>query len=278
MPIGLNWDASLYRGSASHYLRGRPPYAPALTEVLASVVPFDRHARVLDVGCGPGVIGVPLAYLVAEIVGVDPDPDMLAEASRYASATGATNCTWLEMRAEEIPPDIGPFRAVIFGQSFHWMDRALVAERVRDMIEPGGALVHIADWKAPRTDLLDLPYPTPPYEAIRGLVQGYLGPVQRAGQGVLAFGSQGDEDTVLTEAGYRLEQRIAVPANDPFIRHEDEVVSWVYSLSSSAPHLFSDDLPRFEHDLRALLREASPTGLFADQPVDTDVRLWRVVD
>jgi hypothetical protein len=43
------------------------------------------------------------------------------------------------------------------------------------------------------------------------------------------------------------------------------------SLSSSAPHLFGDQVGDFESEVRALLASRSPEGLFWDWPGDTEV-------
>jgi hypothetical protein len=155
------------------------------------------------------------------------------------------------------------------------MDRERVASTVYDMLEPDGAVVHISDLKEPRSNLLALPYPTPPYDAITQLVRRYLGPVPRAGQGVLRYGSASGEAAIFTAAGFRGPERLVIPAFEPFIRSTDDVIAWVYSLSGSAPHLFGERLPEFEDELRALLATASPEGRFADQPLDTEVFIWR---
>jgi hypothetical protein len=58
-------------------------------------------------------------------------------------------------------------------------------------------------------------------------------------------------------------------------RGEDDIVAWVYSLSGSAPHLFGEQRDTFERELRAILRQATPTGWFSEQPPDTEVFVWR---
>ncbi|MFF8476396.1 class I SAM-dependent methyltransferase [Streptomyces sp. NPDC015414] len=72
---GWTWDETLFAGTAVHYERGRLPYAPALVPRLAEVLAPDGTGRLLDVGCGPGTLALPLSHLFAEVVGVDPDPD-----------------------------------------------------------------------------------------------------------------------------------------------------------------------------------------------------------
>ena len=69
-------------GSAAYYERGRLPYAPAFAEVLATSLGLDGQDRLLDVGCGPGIVTLPMARYFREAAGVDPDPDMLAQAAR----------------------------------------------------------------------------------------------------------------------------------------------------------------------------------------------------
>ena len=252
------------------------PYAPGLAEALVRRLAPCRPHRLLDVGCGPGVLTLELAPLFDEAVGLDPDSGMLAEAARRASALGVRNVQWVQARGEDLPAGLGRFDLVTFGQSFHWMDRARVAAAVRDMLTPDGALVLVADVKTPKPVPAPLPAPPlPPYESIRALVRRWLGPVQRAGQGLLPFGSPGDEEAVLAAAGFAGPERLELPADAPRVRSEDDVVAWVWSLSGSAPHLFGARRGAFEAELRAALRDASPTGIFVEALPDTDVRLWR---
>ncbi|MET9554041.1 class I SAM-dependent methyltransferase [Streptomyces sp. NPDC006645] len=275
MPDGWQWDSTLFRGSAAHYERGRLPYAPGLARTLAAVLGLDGRGRLLDVGCGPGTVTLAVAPYVAEVIGVDPDEDMLARAARRAERRGVDNARWVAARAEELPAGLGEFRAVVFAQSFHWTDRDKVAATVREMLVPGGAFVHVADLKDPPAATAPLPRPAPPYERIGELVRRYLGPVRRAGRGTLAGGTPGREDLVLARAGFVDFERHVVPAGGVADRPADEVVAWVFSRSDSAPHLFGDRLADFERDLRALLREAAPDGRFAEQPPPTEIMIWR---
>lgn len=276
MPDGWRWDESLYLGSAPYYVRGRVPYAPGLAERLADVLSLDGRGRLLDVGCGPGVLTLLLAPLFEEAVGVDPDPGMLAEAESRASAAGIGNARWAPVRGEDLPAGLGGFRVVTFGQSFHWMERDRVAAIVLGMLESGGAFVQVSDVKEVRAapgGHVSAPYP--PYEAIGELVRRYLGPVRRAGRGVLPHGTPGDEAVVLSRAGFDGPERLRVPAGKAIVRTADDLVAWAFSRSDSAPHLFEDRVGEFETELRQLLGRASPSGLFAEQPPDTEVFVWR---
>ena len=115
----VTYDSSLYQGAASHYW-ARPPYAAGLTDALSETLVLDGTGRLLDAGCGPGVLALLLADRFEEVIGLDPDPGMLAEAARNARERGITNARWVQARAEDVGSlGLGPFRLVTFGQSFH---------------------------------------------------------------------------------------------------------------------------------------------------------------
>jgi len=280
MPIGWEWDETLFLGSAPYYERGRLHYAPGLADAFRTALNLDGTGRLIDVGCGPGIITLTLAPLFSVAIGVDPDAGMVAEGARRAAAEGIANITWIQALAEDLPAhlsDAPPFQVATFAQSFHWMDRPRVATMMRGMLVPGGAFVQVSDVKEPIVlSGRILPYPAPPYPAVEELVRAYLGPVRRAGQGFFVHqGTPGDELAVLHDAGYDPSQRLRVPAGPPLVRTVDDIVAWTFSLSGSAPHLFAERLPAFEADLRRMLEDAADAGRFSEQPPDTDVIIWR---
>jgi len=71
------WDETLFTGAAPYYAQGRLPYAEGLANALRASLALDGRGRLLDVGCGPGVVTVQLAHLFDEVVGLDPDPDIV---------------------------------------------------------------------------------------------------------------------------------------------------------------------------------------------------------
>ncbi|WP_405620434.1 class I SAM-dependent methyltransferase [Streptomyces sp. NBC_00076] len=275
MPDGWEWDSTLFQGSAAHYERGRLPYAPGFAETLATALGLDGRGRLLDVGCGPGIVTLPLARFFAEVIGLDPDEDMLAEAERQAARRQVTNARWVAGRAEDLPAGLGEFRVVAFAQSFHWTDRDRVAATALEMLEPDGAFVHVSDLTDPPAEPTPLPRPAPPYARISDLVRRYLGPVRRAGQGTLVNGTPNREDLVPARAGFVHFERHVVPAGEVAERTADDIVAWAFSRSDSAPHLFGAGLPDFERDLREALRQASPDDLFAEHPLSTEIMTWR---
>src|SRR6185312_8536315 len=75
---------------------------------------------------GAGLLTLPLAPHVAEAAGLDPGPEMLAEAGKSARTAGITNVTWVQGNSADLPGDVGRFLLVTMGRSFHWIDREQV--------------------------------------------------------------------------------------------------------------------------------------------------------
>jgi SAM-dependent methyltransferase len=275
MPEGWEWDETLYLGSACYYQRGRLPYASALPNVLSEILGLDGRGRLIDVGCGPGILALSLAHLFRELVGVDADAAMVAEAERRASEAAVRHkIRWIRARAEDLPAGLGTFTTATFGQSFHWMDRDRVAGIMYELLQPGGAFVQISDLKGESLSVEDLPHPPPPYGVIRNLIRQYLGPARRAGQGVLSDGLPDDEAAVLARARFIGPMRQVVPGGPVLERTSDQLLAWVFSLSDSAPHLFGPHRNDFEADLARLLSSASPTGRFAERQPSTEIFVW----
>jgi ubiquinone/menaquinone biosynthesis C-methylase UbiE len=267
------YNPTIYRGTAAYYTRGRPPYSRTLAATLAAELGLDGSAGMLDVGCGPGVLAIELAEHFSQVVGLDPDAEMLAEAARRAAEAGITNIRWVQARAEEIATlGLGTFKLVTFGQSFHWTDRDQVANAVYDILEPGGALALISHAHAGRPRPAGPGHPPIPHEAIRTIIEHYLGSRPREGQGLAATPIDRYEE-VLTRTHFGAQRRLFAPGRPDIVRNIDEVLANYFSMSYAAPHLFGEQRADFEADIRAELAQHSPSGLFWDWPGDTEILL-----
>jgi SAM-dependent methyltransferase len=271
----VSYDPTIYQGAAAHYRPGRPAYSPQLEAVLAEELDLDGSGRLLDGGCGPGILTVRLAGLFEEAVGLDPDPAMLAEGRRVAHERGIANIRWVQALAENLPAAApGPYRLVTFGQSFHWTDESRVAETVYDMLDPGGALALIVHTVAGRPAPPSPGLPPIPHSEIEALVEKYLGSAKRAGRGSAPVRTHRFAD-VLVRTRFGAPRAIFAPGIPDLLRDSESVLSGYFSLSSSAPHLFGDRVEDFAREVRELLASRSPEGVFWDWPGDTEVVVAR---
>jgi SAM-dependent methyltransferase len=269
----MPYDPMIYRGSAAYYTRGRPPYSRSLAATLAAEVGLDGSGRLLDVGYGPGTLTIALADCFAEVIGLDPDEDMLAVAADQAVATGKANIRWVHALAEDLPTlDLGTFRLVTFGQSFHWTERERVAEVVFEVLEPGGALALIVHAHASRPQPTGPGYPPIPHDVIRALIDRYLGPRRRAGQGYVSRHTDRYEDA-LARTRFGRPRSIFCEGRTDIVQDIEGVLAYYWSTSFAAPHLFGERLQAFEAEVRVELATRSPSGLFWDWPGDTEILL-----
>jgi SAM-dependent methyltransferase len=152
-----------FRSAAKHYRRGRPPYAQALLDRVASRVGLTRAHAVLDLGCGPGQLALGFAPFAGAVTAVDPEPEMLRIAAAEATQAGfQIRC--IEGSSYDIGPTLGRFRLAAIGRAFHWMDRADTLQRLDGMIERDGAIALFSDafpevpdnaWRAAYNAVLD---------------------------------------------------------------------------------------------------------------------------
>jgi ubiquinone/menaquinone biosynthesis C-methylase UbiE len=272
-PSPSAFDPQAFAGTAEYYAVGRPPYSAQLADTLARELSLDGTGQLLDVGCGPGVLVLPLARLFGQVTALDPEPGMLQAGQRRCQQAGVANVRWVQGVAEDIAAlSLGSCQAVTFGQSFHRVRRLEVAEVIYDLLVPGGSLVlisHHVDDDGPRP--ANPGYPEIPHAAVRQLILDYLGDGTRH---YLATWNEGQparfEDT-LSQTRFGGSRTIYAPGRPDLIRDIDTVVASYFSLSYAAPRWFGNRRAGFESDLRHLLHEYSPDGLFWDWPGDTEL-------
>jgi SAM-dependent methyltransferase len=141
LPKPPMFEPRRFRTAARHYLAGRPPYAARLIEDVALFCGLSTRHRLLDLGCGPGQLAKAFAPKVGSVLGIDPEPEMLALAQQDAPP----NAQWQQGSSLDLGPELGRFQLVTMGRSFHWMDRVETLRRLDGMIEPGGAVVLLRD-------------------------------------------------------------------------------------------------------------------------------------
>lgn len=142
----LPWEPyrkALVRDSEKRYESGRWDYMNDIAEAHRySIIvgcceyftPSER--RVLDVGCGEGILQKRMTY--SDYVGVDVNAAAIAS----AQARGAIRATFVVSDAAEGFQAAGSFDAIVFNESLYYIRNPVeVFARCRQSLSPGGIIV-----------------------------------------------------------------------------------------------------------------------------------------
>jgi ubiquinone/menaquinone biosynthesis C-methylase UbiE len=169
---------------------GRP-----LADDLIRVAALHVGERVLDVGCGTGVV----ARLAAErvrpggaVAGLDINPGMLAVARSITPPD--MGIEWYEASAESMPLPSAAFDVVLCQMSLQFVaDRLRGLREMRRVLASGGRVV------------LNVPGPAaPPFEILANAIGRHIAP-QGAGfvRAVFALNEEAELEGLLKDAGFR---------------------------------------------------------------------------
>jgi SAM-dependent methyltransferase len=259
MPEPLPFEPRRFQSAAAHYLAGRTPYPNQLIERVAQLVDMGPGDRVLDLGCGPGQLGRAFAPRVAEVVGIDPEPEMLRIASEMSSGLG--NISWRQGSSYDLSPATGSFKLVCIGRAFHWMDRVDVLRRLEGIVTADGAIALFSDTQLRVPD--------------NGWRQGYRDVLDRYADGESARRTWRSpewvrHEAILLESSFRTLEQIRV-----IYRHEVDVETLIQralSMSSTSVGRLRGRAEEMVADLRTVLPQ---NGMIREVIASSALLAWR---
>ncbi len=121
------WNANRYAAHA--------PFVPALGQPVLDLLNVQPGERILDLGCGDGVLTEKIVALGAEVIGVDNSQDMVQAARSRGLDARVVNAYHLDFHRE--------FDAVFSNAALHWMkdDPDAVIAGVSRALKPNGRFV-----------------------------------------------------------------------------------------------------------------------------------------
>ena len=125
----------------------RPPYPPSFFREVAERLALGKQHALIDLGTGPGLLALGFAPYVGRIVGVDPEPAMLA-AAMNAAERASQAFTLIAGKTEDLADNIGRFDVVTIGRALHWMEREPTLSRLERLVAPDGVILVCASFSA----------------------------------------------------------------------------------------------------------------------------------
>jgi len=233
-----------FRSTVPHYVTGRPNYAPALIRIVAEQVHLTTRDRLLDLGCGPGWLGVAFARFVGSVIAIDPEPAMI-EAARVVATEAGVPIELVEGSSYDLGPHLGTFKAVAIGRAFHWMDRADTLQRLDTLIEPLGAVVLFTD---ARPDVSENSW----YKRYTELVDSY------ANKEVGFPAARLRHEAVLLASSFN--QLVRIGVIERRVVPIERLVDRALSMSTSSPEQLGPASDRLAQDLLAEMSQFSTDG------------------
>lgn len=127
--------AAGYKTGADTYVRGRPDYPPQVAEWLSETLGLNAGKTVIDLGAGTGKFTGRLVATGAQVIAVEPVPQMLEKLSDAFPDVLAVSGTAMDLPLPDASVDV-----VVCAQAFHWFASTEALTEIARVLKPGGRL------------------------------------------------------------------------------------------------------------------------------------------
>ena len=229
----------------------RPPYPAAFFRNAADELELSRQHALIDLGTGPGLLALGFAPHVGRVVGVDPEPGMLA-AAREAAARAGVDLALIEGKVETLPAEIGAFDIITIGRALHWMDREATLPRFETLLAHGGRILICGSVTSPENPWLT------EYNAAR---RAWSSPQLWAESGT-GNPSRRDPSPFFKDSAFHLAELIKTEASHTVSVRD--LARRVLTFSSSSPEVLGDRVDAMLADVEQRLLPFSQDGIITE--------------
>ena len=118
-------------------------------QMLIEMSKVTKDDHVLDVACGPGLVGCEFAKVAKHVTGIDLTEKMIEQAKERQKELGLNNLSWDVGTASPLPYASDSFSVVVTRYSFHhFLDPKTVLDEMIRVCKPDGVVL-IADVALP---------------------------------------------------------------------------------------------------------------------------------
>lgn len=250
-------ENDFFKSTAKYYAKYRDEYQLGLIQIIVDAFKLDGSEGLLDLGCGTGRISMLFHEYFSEIIGVDISDEMIKAAKVEAKRQQIKHIEWINMSAEKINNDLGKFKLITCGESFHWMNREKVLDICYDILVPNGGFVILGaggaiakgegSWQ----------------QAVREVIEKWVGR-KRKNSKWMQEKYKGHEE-IMKESRFSLIKQGEIKYKK--IYSLEEIVGFLYTTSYCNKALLGDRLLLFEEDLKNTLLRINSDGKFEEERV-----------
>jgi SAM-dependent methyltransferase len=246
-----------FEATVPFYARYREPYPASFFREVAHREGLQGSERLIDIGCGPGLLAIGFAPYVRSCVGVDVETEMLA-AARVEAARAAVHIDLIQARMEDLPEDIGQFQVVTIGRALHWFDREKALAVLERIVAKDGWIMTcgtrvqsaaVQDWTGPFHDVRRA-WSSNPEEKCYHI----------------------DQEEWFRGSRFHKVEDVRVTATHQVT--VEDLIGRALSLSTNSPEALGDRRPAFEDAMREALEPLSAGGVF-DEQVTSGATIFR---
>ncbi|WLR42094.1 class I SAM-dependent methyltransferase [Bacillus carboniphilus] len=191
-----------------------------------------------------------------KIVGIDIEPEMIAEAKRLHQQIRIGSIDWFNGTPEQYKEQFDePFHLVTIAKAFHWMDRPKVLDDLYEMIEENGG-VTIIDNYDPQKKQEDWQL------QLNEVIEMWYGKERRAGNSTYSHPTTSHEE-IVAESKFHLENYTLPPYEITWT--VESIIGNLYSTSYGSKRFLGSHVKAFEDEVTDALLSINGEGLFKEQ-------------
>lgn len=140
-------NSAIWSGRANAYATYRPQPPTIILDMFTQLIQQERPRLVVDLGSGTGLSTILWAGRADQVIGIEPNADMLRQAEEQRSERNLTNVRYQAGRSTQTGLEHGSADIVTCSQSLHWMEPNETFAEVARILRPGGLFAaYDYDW------------------------------------------------------------------------------------------------------------------------------------
>lgn len=136
-----------FSGFSDLYDSCRPKAPLFVVDLVRQLSGIERPDLVVDLGSGTGLSTMIWANAADQVIGIEPNDDMRAEAARRRDEAGSKYIRFISGLSNKTGLESESADVITVSQALHWMEPHSTFDEVARVLKPGGVFIaYDCDW------------------------------------------------------------------------------------------------------------------------------------